>query len=989
MLNKLYSCNFCNTNPDQISHHKSHIKTLKHLDKKELFILKLKNLSEQDKIKLYDNTNNDEIVNENETVIQDCNKKLINKYNIDEEYIKMEQTMNNNIIISNKEALKDKIHEIHNYLRNNGAGYGMNALKVFNIFYGLKKIEDKNLIDKLELKKPDCVFSHLVELAVNNEDEKIAELIYGSILDTLAGSNIRDLLFYEIPRNIKGSSFTYLIKEINKITEIENKCNVLLSGKIYEYFIGRDDSAISELGAYFTDRHITDFIYNKLQPTMTNNTIKTMCDMFGGSGGFTTGYIDYLNKKYPNQINWDTELNKVHHFDMNEDVIKSAGLEFFCLTGVMPNMKNNLCYKNSFADSFGDRKFELIVTNPPYGGDKNKQSDSQVKRDKVKKYIKEILKTLYNENKDNEDNKNTKDNENNKNTKDNEDNENNKNTEDNETINTNEEEKNNDDENNEEEIKNILKQLKSIEKMERKEKKELDKQTVSLKSCSARINKIAYDNGKIEATDKEACSLLLMMDMLDKDGTCIGVLKEGVFFNKTYGDIRKLLIDKYNITEIISVPQDQFENTSTKTSIIIFDNKRITTEIKFSELIVEKFENDKFEKINNSYVLTENKGDIKNVIDKLIVKVKLEDLNNNKNYSLYYKDYNKKEIVCGEGYELKKLGDLCNFLPKSKRKASYGKLEGKYNFYTSSDKIKKCNEYDYDEECILIGTGGNSCIHYNNTKFSCSADILLLKSKTSINIQTIYQIIVSMWDVLKDCMHGSTIKHITKETLINFNIPVLKNNEQINLMSNELSTSYNEKNNKQNKLIELELEISNKIEEIINDEECEEIELGNLCKLLTGTKHCTNISKDKGKYKFYNSSQTDDLYVDFVEITEWSIIIGQGGNINIHFDKDFTPSKHVCVLQSNNKNYEELRYIYEYLKVNLNKFITKGSTIQWLNKQNIKKVKIYIPKNKNIFQNVKPFFKNYDKTKLEIINAKKLYDEKINELSKNAIVSIK
>ena len=41
--------------------------------------------------------------------------------------------------VSNKEALKDKIHEIHNYLRNNGAGYGMNAFKVFNIIYGLKK----------------------------------------------------------------------------------------------------------------------------------------------------------------------------------------------------------------------------------------------------------------------------------------------------------------------------------------------------------------------------------------------------------------------------------------------------------------------------------------------------------------------------------------------------------------------------------------------------------------------------------------------------------------------------------------------------------------------------------------------------------------------------------------------------------------------------------------------------------------------------------
>ena len=38
--------------------------------------------------------------------------------------------------ISNREALRDKIHEIHNFLRNSGAGYGMNALKVFNFLYG-------------------------------------------------------------------------------------------------------------------------------------------------------------------------------------------------------------------------------------------------------------------------------------------------------------------------------------------------------------------------------------------------------------------------------------------------------------------------------------------------------------------------------------------------------------------------------------------------------------------------------------------------------------------------------------------------------------------------------------------------------------------------------------------------------------------------------------------------------------------------------------
>ena len=79
--------------------------------------------------------------------------------------------------ISNKEALKDKIHEIHNYLRNNGAGYGMNALKVFNLLYGLKKIEENKLLDKVNLKRPDCEFSHLLQLANENKDEKLTEII--------------------------------------------------------------------------------------------------------------------------------------------------------------------------------------------------------------------------------------------------------------------------------------------------------------------------------------------------------------------------------------------------------------------------------------------------------------------------------------------------------------------------------------------------------------------------------------------------------------------------------------------------------------------------------------------------------------------------------------------------------------------------------------------------------------------------------------------
>ncbi len=496
-----------------------------------------------------------------------------------------------NNTISNKEALKDKIHEIHNYLRNNGAGYGMNALKVFNILYGLKKIEENKLLDKINLVKPDCSFSHLLNLAKQNKDEQLAELIYGPVLDSISKSIIKDLLFYEIPRNIKSYVFNFLIKEIDKITLIEKTCNVLLSGKIYEYFIGRDKVAISELGAYFTDRHIVDYIYNKLQPKLNeDNSVKTMIDMFGGSGGFTTGYINYLVKTYPKLINWSVELNKIHHYDMNADVIKSAGLEFFCLTGIVPNMKNNLQYKNSFTDEFNDDKYDLVITNPPYGGDKNSKTNTNIKNEKIKKYIKQKLKTLKDQ----------------------------------------------------EQIKQSNKQLKDIENLERQEKKDNDKTKVSIDMCSARIQKYAKDN-KLIGNDKESSSLILMMDMVKIDGTCIGVLKEGVFFNKIYKDLRKCLINNFNVREVIGVPQDQFENTTTKTSIVIFDNtEQKTKKINFFELIVEQYEEDKFEEINNNIVLIENKGDIKGVSDKFVSSATLEELNANSLFSLNGKDYNKK-----------------------------------------------------------------------------------------------------------------------------------------------------------------------------------------------------------------------------------------------------------------------------------------------------------------------------------------------------------
>ena len=119
-----------------------------------------------------------------------------------------------------------------------------------------------------------------------------------------------------------------------------------------------------------------------------------MVDMFGGSGGFTVGYIDFLKNKY-HDIEWKTQIKKVNHFDMNEDVIKSAMLEFYCLTGEFSH-KNNMKCINSFQYDFGHKKYHYIVTNPPYGGDKNKKSEHVIHLELIKKEIETEFKNKYN-----------------------------------------------------------------------------------------------------------------------------------------------------------------------------------------------------------------------------------------------------------------------------------------------------------------------------------------------------------------------------------------------------------------------------------------------------------------------------------------------------------------------------------------------------------------------------------------------------------------
>lgn len=978
---KTYSCGICKTTPDQISHHKAHLETQKHKDKRDLFQMKLTQNTPVELEQKFGITNVCEIVKETETVLYSTNDiklkipvaELVNIQSFDEQ---QQQKLKNEIMeqynaVSNKEALKDKIHEIHNYLRNNGAGYGMNGMKVFNLIFGIKKIEEAGLIDKIGLKRPECEFSYLLDLANRGENEHLYETIKTPVLNSIYESEIKHLLFYEIPTNIRSSVMVFLVKEINKITLIEKTCNVLLSGKIYEYFIGRDESAISELGAYFTDRHIVDFALNKLNPVLEpDGSVGTMVDPFGGSGGFTTGYINYLNQKFPGQICWETELAKISHYDINEDVIKSAGLEFFCLTGVLPNPQQ-MFYKNSFTDDFGGRKYKYPLTNPPYGGDKANKTEAQNKREKIRDYIKADLATITDE-----------------------------------AVRI-----------------RRQKQLKDIEAQEKQERKESEKSRVCLATCSNRINRFAFHHGKLKGNDKESCSLILLMDIVAEGGTALGVLKEGVFFNRQYMDLRKCLIENFNVREVISIPQDQFENTSTKTSILIFDNTpgKTTQEVCFSELTVERYAQDRFVEVMGDVVIAENRGDIRGVSDRVVSVASREDLLSNPLVSLNGKDYGKKTLVLGEGYETVKLGDICESLSGYAFKTQEYKDEGvplitithiknekiAFNGNHYIEENEKYSKYEIKKDDVIISLTGKKptlcsiAINDTDEKRYLNQRCGLLRNFKQINncyFAGIFNAFILNY-INENIGNGSNQENVSLKDVLNVPVPIPKSPEKIREWVERISLPYNKKNECQTKIKKLETDIQDKIKYINENEECDEVELGSICEKIKPTFNLNTADMDKtGPFPFYSKvGLSIGLHSEYNYDLQHCIVLtkdgGSGPNIygeNIALGgvmlikgKFASTYANFVLLPKNH-----IHFVYYSLKQIKNKIMDLANysvKIGHIQYDKLAKIKIKIPRNKQVLDDLEPTFKEIENQQQLFKQAEEQYKQLIQELAKEAI----
>lgn len=268
----------------------------------------------------------------------------------------------------------------------------------------------------------------------------------------------------------------------------------------------------------------------------------------------------------------------------------------------------------------------------------------------------------------------------------------------------------------------------------------------------------------------------VIINMLKIGGKAVVVLPHGCEMcsksNKKYIRMREYLLKTCDLKEFLICDKKEFMSKCIKTCIISFVKKSNNETSKYQT------ENIKFYDDNKT----------------LLSEAPIESLINN-NLAIHYIHYVKYE----NDDINKELGDILVFLPKSKRYASYGKPEGKYPFYTSSKYCTKyCDDYDYEEECLIIGNGGNANIKLSS-KFSCSGHNFICIVDGQL-IKYVYYYLLNNMHLLQNGFYGVGVQKLNIDYLKKIRIPIPTIEKQQEIID------YFEHNNKKIEDLKIEAE---------------------------------------------------------------------------------------------------------------------------------------------------------------------------------------
>ena len=249
-------------------------------------------------------------------------------------------------------------------LRNKEGITGINAMHHINLILLIRTLNKPNC-NKLGIPQ-DFTFENIKDLNQKDLFERIYSISNPSnCLLRYIRHNEKFGFNKDIPFEIKNESTLHYL--VVKVLEIDTKYffeKTDLIGDIYESFINREGKTMKDLGQYFTDRQLIDYLVKLCDPKVIDGKIETIYDGASGTGGFLTQAINYLNTK-SKKINWEINKHNIYGSDINRNTFALLKLNMYFTTG---QIIDNLVMKDTLVhDSLKVDGFDNILMNPPFG----------------------------------------------------------------------------------------------------------------------------------------------------------------------------------------------------------------------------------------------------------------------------------------------------------------------------------------------------------------------------------------------------------------------------------------------------------------------------------------------------------------------------------------------------------------------------------------------------------------------------------------------
>ena len=452
----------------------------------------------------------------------------------------------------------------------------------------------------------------------------------------------------------------------------------------------------------------------------------------------------------------------------------------------------------------------------------------------------------------------------------------------------------------------------------------------------------------IKSTNAVSLFIQLIIHILNIGGRCAVVLPDGQDLfsksNATLVSVREYLMKSCDLSEICYLPAGIFENTSIKTCIFYFVKKRdnVLREVTKKKYTFAKTHQTKSVKFYDYNTEKNEKY--------LLIDVPIEKIIEN-SYSLNYSEYmEEEEETYDEGVVVKTLGEVCKFLPKSKRNAKYGNKEGMYPFFKSSTKLDSyVDEPDYQEESIIIGDGGEPNINYGN-KFSTSDHCYILQNenKLLLNMKYAYYYLYHNLDMMTQLYIGVGIKNISKTNIEGIKIPIPSLAKQQEIV-NYLDFIY-EKTNKTSQCKIKELKTLN--EYCFNNQKlfgANEVKtLGEVCQIQNG-KRIVKDQVDTGEYPVLGGGGFTSFYTNEYSREGKTCKISREGmslhNCVLLLNEKYYLNSQAFTVTTINENIIINEYLWYYLYINKEQVFNcgRGTAQKAIDIEEFKSITIPIP----------------------------------------------